>query len=80
MTGRVTKAGAAMAKDPGPGGMRLRMAPLDIRFADAFKVRVHPDTFAKIESIAPPELRTSLLKDKDVERYRAIIAKLGLRR
>ena len=23
-----------MAKDPGPGGMRLREAPLDIRFAE----------------------------------------------
>jgi glucose-6-phosphate 1-dehydrogenase len=28
-----------MAKDPGPGGMRLRPAPLNITFADAFKAR-----------------------------------------
>jgi glucose-6-phosphate 1-dehydrogenase len=28
-----------MAKDPGPGGMRLRPAPLNITFADAFKER-----------------------------------------
>ena len=36
-----------MAKDPGPGGMRLRMAPLDIRFADAFKVR-YPDAYERL--------------------------------
>ena len=28
-----------MAKDPGPGGMRLREAPLNLSFADTFKVR-----------------------------------------
>jgi len=38
---------ALMAKDPGPGGMRLRMAPLDIRFADAFKVR-YPDAYERL--------------------------------
>ncbi|MGD9511150.1 MAG: glucose-6-phosphate dehydrogenase [Geminicoccaceae bacterium] len=36
-----------MAKDPGPGGMRLRMAALDIRFADAFKVR-YPDAYERL--------------------------------
>ena len=36
-----------MAKDPGPGGMRLRMAPLDVRFADAFKVR-YPDAYERL--------------------------------
>jgi len=36
-----------MIKDPGPGGMRLRMAPLDIRFADAFKVR-YPDAYERL--------------------------------
>lgn len=36
-----------MAKDPGPGGMRLRLAPLDIRFADAFKVR-YPDAYERL--------------------------------
>ena len=36
-----------MAKDPGPGGMRLRNAPLDIRFADAFKVR-YPDAYERL--------------------------------
>ena len=35
-----------MVKDPGPGGMRLRLAPLDIRFADAFKVRYRTRTSA----------------------------------
>jgi glucose-6-phosphate 1-dehydrogenase len=38
---------ALMAKDPGPGGMRLRLAPLDIRFADAFKVR-YPDAYERL--------------------------------
>ena len=36
-----------MSKDPGPGGMRLRNAPLDIRFADAFKVR-YPDAYERL--------------------------------
>ena len=36
-----------MAKDPGPGGMRLRNAPLDIRFADACKVR-YPDAYERL--------------------------------
>lgn len=36
-----------MAKDPGPGGLRLRSAPLDIRFADAFKVR-YPDAYERL--------------------------------
>ena len=36
-----------MTKDPGPGGMRLRNAPLDIRFADAFKVR-YPDAYERL--------------------------------
>jgi glucose-6-phosphate 1-dehydrogenase len=38
---------ALMAKDPGPGGMRLRLAPLDIRFADAFRVR-YPDAYERL--------------------------------
>jgi glucose-6-phosphate 1-dehydrogenase len=38
---------ALMAKDPGPGGLRLRLAPLDIRFADAFKVR-YPDAYERL--------------------------------
>lgn len=36
-----------MAKDPGPGGLRLRAAPLDIRFADAFKVR-YADAYERL--------------------------------
>jgi glucose-6-phosphate 1-dehydrogenase len=36
-----------MAKDPGPGGMRLRPAPLNISFADAFKVR-YPDAYERL--------------------------------
>ncbi len=34
---------------------------------DAFKIRVHPDTFARIESVAPAELRASLVKDGELE-------------
>jgi glucose-6-phosphate 1-dehydrogenase len=36
-----------MAKDPGPGGLRLRHAPLHITFADAFKVR-YPDAYERL--------------------------------
>ena len=36
-----------MAKDPGPGGMRLREAPLNLSFADAFKVR-SPDAYERL--------------------------------
>jgi glucose-6-phosphate 1-dehydrogenase len=38
---------ALTAKDPGPGGLRLRPANLDIRFADAFKVR-YPDAYERL--------------------------------
>ncbi len=36
-----------MIKDPGPGGMRLRKVPLDMSFADAFKVR-NPDAYERL--------------------------------
>jgi len=36
-----------MIKDPGPGGMRVRHVPLDMSFADAFKVR-HPDAYERL--------------------------------
>ncbi|MBO6755934.1 MAG: glucose-6-phosphate dehydrogenase [Roseibium sp.] len=36
-----------MIKDPGPGGMRLRQVPLDMSFADAFKVR-NPDAYERL--------------------------------
>jgi glucose-6-phosphate 1-dehydrogenase len=36
-----------MIKDPGPGGMRLRHMPLDMSFADAFKVR-SPDAYERL--------------------------------
>jgi glucose-6-phosphate 1-dehydrogenase len=36
-----------MSKDPGPGGIRLRSAPLDISFAEAFKVR-YPDAYERL--------------------------------
>jgi glucose-6-phosphate 1-dehydrogenase len=36
-----------MSKDPGPGGMRLREASLDINFADAFQVR-YPDAYERL--------------------------------
>jgi glucose-6-phosphate 1-dehydrogenase len=34
-------------KDPGPGGMRLREAPLNLSFAEAFKVR-YPDAYERL--------------------------------
>ena len=36
-----------MSKDPGPGGMRLRQVPLDMSFANAFKVR-NPDAYERL--------------------------------
>jgi glucose-6-phosphate 1-dehydrogenase len=36
-----------MSKDPGPGGLRLREAPLDISFAEAFQVR-YPDAYERL--------------------------------
>ena len=36
-----------MIKDPGPGGMRLRHVPLDMSFAEAFKVR-NPDAYERL--------------------------------
>ena len=36
-----------MTKDPGPGGMRLRDVPLDLSFAEAFKVR-YPDAYERL--------------------------------
>jgi glucose-6-phosphate 1-dehydrogenase len=36
-----------MSKDPGPGGMRLRLVPLDMSFATAFGVR-NPDAYERL--------------------------------
>ncbi len=36
-----------MIKDPGPGGMRLRQVPLDMSFAEAFKIR-NPDAYERL--------------------------------
>ncbi len=36
-----------MIKDPGPGGMRLRHVPLDMSFAESFKVR-SPDAYERL--------------------------------
>jgi glucose-6-phosphate 1-dehydrogenase len=36
-----------MAKDPGPGGMRLREAPLNLSFAETFRVR-YPDAYERL--------------------------------
>jgi glucose-6-phosphate 1-dehydrogenase len=36
-----------MIKDPGPGGMRLTRVPLDMSFANAFKVR-NPDAYERL--------------------------------
>ena len=36
-----------MTKDPGPGGMRLRKAPLDLSFAEEFNVR-YPDSYERL--------------------------------
>ena len=36
-----------MSKDPGPGGMRLRATPLNLSFAETFKVR-YPDAYERL--------------------------------
>jgi len=36
-----------MSKDPGPGGMRLRAAPLNLSFAETFRVR-YPDAYERL--------------------------------
>jgi len=36
-----------MIKDPGPGGIRLTNIPLDMSFAEAFKIR-HPDAYERL--------------------------------
>jgi glucose-6-phosphate 1-dehydrogenase len=36
-----------MAKDPGPGGMRLREVPLNLSFAETFRVR-NPDAYERL--------------------------------
>lgn len=36
-----------MTKDPGPGGMRLRAAPLNLSYAETFKVR-YPDAYERL--------------------------------
>jgi glucose-6-phosphate 1-dehydrogenase len=36
-----------MTKDPGPGGMRLRLVPLDMSFATTFGVR-NPDAYERL--------------------------------
>ena len=36
-----------MAKEPGPGGLKLRYAPLNLSFADTFKVR-YPDAYERL--------------------------------
>ncbi|MCP3053727.1 glucose-6-phosphate dehydrogenase [Aurantimonas marianensis] len=36
-----------MIKDPGPGGMRLRHVPLDMSFAESFRVR-NPDAYERL--------------------------------
>ncbi|HSA80477.1 MAG TPA: glucose-6-phosphate dehydrogenase [Geminicoccaceae bacterium] len=36
-----------MSKDPGPGGMRLRATPLNLSFAETFRVR-YPDAYERL--------------------------------
>ncbi len=36
-----------MTKDPGPGGLRLRAAPLDVSFEQAFRTR-YPDSYERL--------------------------------
>jgi glucose-6-phosphate 1-dehydrogenase len=36
-----------MSKDPGPGGVRLRQTPLNLSFAETFKIR-YPDAYERL--------------------------------
>ncbi|MGN6549649.1 MAG: glucose-6-phosphate dehydrogenase [Pararhizobium sp.] len=55
-----------MIKDPGPGGMRLRHVPLDMTFAESFKVR-NPDAYERLLLDVVRDNQTLFMRRDEVE-------------
>ncbi len=55
-----------MIKDPGPGGMRLRHVPLDMTFAESFKVR-NPDAYERLLLDVIRDNRTLFMRRDEVQ-------------
>jgi glucose-6-phosphate 1-dehydrogenase len=55
-----------MIKDPGPGGMRLQYVPLDMSFAEAFKVR-NPDAYERLVMDVVRGNQTLFMRRDEVE-------------
>ena len=55
-----------MIKDPGPGGMRLRHVPLDMSFAEAFKVR-NADAYERLVMDVVRGNQTLFMRRDEVE-------------
>src|SRR5690606_10218947 len=55
-----------MIKDPGPGGMRLRHVPLDMTFAENFKVR-NPDAYERLVMDVVRGNQTLFMRRDEVE-------------
>ena len=55
-----------MIKDPGPGGMRLRRVPLDMSFAEAFRVR-NPDAYERLVMDVVRGNQTLFMRRDEVE-------------
>ncbi|TPW27910.1 glucose-6-phosphate dehydrogenase [Pararhizobium mangrovi] len=55
-----------MIKDPGPGGMRLRHVPLDMSFAESFKVR-NPDAYERLLLDVIRDNQTLFMRRDEVE-------------
>ena len=65
-----------MIKDPGPGGMRLRYVPLDMSFAEAFKVRP-PDAYERLILDVIRGNQTLFMRRDEVEAAWAWIDPIG---
>jgi glucose-6-phosphate 1-dehydrogenase len=55
-----------MIKDPGPGGMRLRHVPLDMSFAESFRVR-NPDAYERLVMDVVRGNQTLFMRRDEVE-------------
>ncbi len=56
-----------MTKDPGPGGMRLRQAGLDLSFAEQFDLSRFPDAYERLLLDVVRGNRTLFMRDDEVE-------------
>jgi glucose-6-phosphate 1-dehydrogenase len=55
-----------MIKDPGPGGMRLRHVPLDMSFAESFRIR-NPDAYERLITDVVRGNQTLFMRRDEVE-------------